>query len=74
MYEIATDDVHDVSGCDTCHHITTSPNDGTLKGSASGAVSGDGCTDCHSTYFDGHGHDHSGTGTGSVLDPLDTST
>jgi hypothetical protein len=72
-YEVAIDNVHNVDGCATCHDTAT---DGSLKvgSSAEGAVSGDGCQDCHSGYFDGHGHDHSATGTSSVLGPVDTST
>jgi hypothetical protein len=72
-YDIATDDVHDVNGCGTCHDTAT---DGSLKvgSSAEGAIGGESCQDCHSGYFDGHGHDHSATGTNSVLGPIDTST
>lgn len=47
-------DVHNGSGCMTCHAAAT----GALQGSAVAAVGGENCQGCHTLYFNGHGHSH----------------
>ena len=56
-------DAHVTLGCATCHDTGT---DGTLQGSATGAVGGENCQGCHTGYFDNHGHNHAASVTAPV--------